>query len=312
MKLQTKILYLTVALTLVTQIFIYQSLLTTPEITQSQLILTIQTNKPSYQQGEVVKIFGAVMDSSTEPIANATISLEVKNPHNNTIFLDIISSSSNGTYEDSFRLHNHTAIREYHVYATANAIGYPTTMNQTTFLVNPIGVHDIAVTSVMRFKTVVGQGYCLSINVTVENQGYFTESFNVSVFYDNTIIILPDGKNHTTTTLPSGNSTTLTFTWNTTGVAKGNYTITAEAIQVPGETDTTDNTLTDGWVVVTIPGDINGDYKVNHKDLLLLASAYGSECGDPRYIPEADINCDCKVDHKDLLILASNYGKEDP
>ena len=62
--------------------------------------------------------------------------------------------------------------------------------------------------------------------------------------------------------------------------------------------------------LVTIPGDINGDTKVDHKDLLLLASAYGSEVGDPRYIPEADIDCSGKVDHKDLLILASNYGKE--
>jgi hypothetical protein len=63
------------------------------------------------------------------------------------------------------------------------------------------------------------------------------------------------------------------------------------------------------WGLVTIPGDINGDNKVNHNDLLLLASAYGSKCGDPQYIPQADIKCDGKIDHKDLLILAANYGK---
>jgi parallel beta-helix repeat protein len=59
-------------------------------------------------------------------------------------------------------------------------------------------------------------------------------------------------------------------------------------------------------------GDINGDFKVDHKDLLLLASAYGSKTGDAEYISEADIDCSGKVDHKDLLILASNYGKEGP
>jgi len=47
-----------------------------------------------------------------------------------------------------------------------------------------------------------------------------------------------------TVTLASGNSTTITFTWNTTGFALGNYTITAYAGPVPGEADTIDNTLT--------------------------------------------------------------------
>lgn len=166
------------------------------------------------------------------------------------------------------------------------------------------GVHDVAVTDVTPHKTVVGQGYNDRINVTVANEGDFTETFNVTTYADKTTIEIKE------VTLASGDSITITFTWNTTGFAYGNYTISATADQVPGETDIADNTLVDGWVVVTIPGDINGDYKVDHMDLLLLASAYGSEVGDPRYIPEADIDCNGKVDHRDLLILASNYGKE--
>ena len=169
--------------------------------------------------------------------------------------------------------------------------------------------HDVAVNFVTTSKNVVGEGYSGKIKATVVNLGTYTETFNVTACYNETAIILPDGKNYTTITLASGNCTTLTFTWNTTGVTYGNYSMSASAGPVPGETHTADNTLTDGWVVVTIPGDIDGNYKVNHKDLLLLASAYGSEVGDPRYIPEADIDCSGKVDHKDLLMLASNYGK---
>ena len=170
--------------------------------------------------------------------------------------------------------------------------------------------HDIEVTNLLPFKILVGQEHYVNITVTVENQGNFTESSNLTIYYNVTAVILSSGKNYTTVTLTSGNFKTLTLTWNTTGVAKGNYTIKAEATPVPGEIDTADNTFDDGWVVVTIPGDIDGDYDVDYKDLFILAKAYGSKIGDPSYVPETDINDDGKVNYKDLFILARNYGKE--
>jgi hypothetical protein len=36
--------------------------------------------------------------------------------------------------------------------------------------------------------------------------------------------------------------------------ARGNYTISAYAKPVPGETDTADNNFTGGWVIVSIKG----------------------------------------------------------
>lgn len=59
-----------------------------------------------------------------------------------------------------------------------------------------------------------------------------------------------------------------------------------------------------------ISGDINKDMKVDWKDLLMLARAYGAEKGEPSYLPGADLNDDDEIDWKDLLILAMNYGKE--
>jgi hypothetical protein len=49
-----------------------------------------------------------------------------------------------------------------------------------------------------------------------------------------------------TITLSSGTSTILPFTWTTVPFAKGNYTISAVAEMVPGETNKADNTLIDG------------------------------------------------------------------
>jgi len=172
--------------------------------------------------------------------------------------------------------------------------------------------YDIGIIEIIPSKTVIGQGYNLNITVTILNYGAYTESFDVSVFYDDTVITLPDGKNHTTTTLPSGDSTTLTFTWNTTGVAKGNHTITAEATQLPGETDTLDNTLTDGWIIVAMVGDINADGIVDITDIYLIALAFGAMPPDPRYDPNLDIIYDDIIDISDIYTAAIHYGEMDP
>jgi hypothetical protein len=106
-----------------------------------------------------------------------------------------------------------------------------------------------------------------------------------------------------TVTLPSGSSTTLTFTWDSAGFAKGNYTIKAYAWPVTGENATSDNTLADDWVVVTIPGDIDGSFSVDGGDLGLLGLAWYSKPRDPNWNPNADLNNDGLVDGGDLGIL---------
>jgi len=63
---------------------------------------------------------------------------------------------------------------------------------------------------------------------------------------------------------------------------------------------------------VTIPSDINGDGKVNLSDLALLALAYNSKPGDPRWNPNADIKGDGRVDLGDLAVLAQHYHQHYP
>ena len=56
-------------------------------------------------------------------------------------------------------------------------------------------------------------------------------------------------------------------------------------------------------------GDINGDGKVDIKDLVLFIKAFGSYPSHPRWNSEADLNGDNKVDIKDLVLLIKNFGK---
>jgi hypothetical protein len=134
----------------------------------------------------------------------------------------------------------------YAVYVNAtDNVGVQATSN---IAIVTVKFHDVAVTNVASSKTVVGQGFSATINVTVANQGGQTETFNVTAYANATVIGLEN------VTLTAGSSATVTFTWDTTGFTKGNYTISAYAWPVPGETNTVDNTFVDGWVVVTSHG----------------------------------------------------------
>jgi parallel beta-helix repeat protein len=56
-------------------------------------------------------------------------------------------------------------------------------------------------------------------------------------------------------------------------------------------------------------GDLNDDRKVDIKDLIIVASAYGSYPISPRWNPQADINKDGTVNISDLFLIATRFGK---
>jgi len=59
----------------------------------------------------------------------------------------------------------------------------------------------------------------------------------------------------------------------------------------------------------TIIGDVNGDNKVDAKDIYVVSLAFGNCPGHVKWNPKADINDDKKVDVKDYYIICHNYGK---
>jgi hypothetical protein len=152
----------------------------------------------------------------------------------------------------------------------------------------------------------------MRINVTLANQGDFTEIFNVTVYANTTSFATQ------TITLTSGNSTTLTFTWNTTGFAKGYYTISAYAWPVQGETHTTDNNCTGGTVLVNVAGDVSGstqgvpDGIVNILDINYLVRLFMTRPKSPNWNPNADINNDLVVNILDVYIPVQNFMKKWP
>jgi len=175
-------------------------------------------------------------------------------------------------------------------------------INSNNGAIQVLGTSDIATTNVTPLKTIVGQGYSMRINVTVENQGDQTETFNVTTYANDTSI------QNKIITLTSKNSTTVTFTWSTTGFAKGNYTIWAYAWPVQDETDTADNTCEGGWVLVSCVGDVNGDKKTSISDIVLVIGKFGTLPSSPEWNPNMDIDGNDKVTIGDIVITINNFG----
>jgi len=102
-------------------------------------------------------------------------------------------------------------------------------------------IRDVAVTYVKAHPLAVPQGEPVYLNVTVENQGSKTETFNVTVSarrHSSNVVILVGTQ--TVCDLPPEASEILNFVWDTTDAPFGSYDVISEAI-LPKDDDPEDN-----------------------------------------------------------------------
>ena len=165
----------------------------------------------------------------------------------------------------------------------------------------PFIVHNVAVTDVSASARLIYEGASLGIKVTAANLGDLTETLRIAVYINETEIETQEA------TLSSRHSTTVVFTWNTTGFAKGHYTIRAAIDAVPDEIFTVDNSLT-GQTVPVATIDLNADKVVNIIDVAIVAKQFGRP-PPPIEDLRADVNMDGNVDILDLVIVAIHFGE---
>jgi len=165
-------------------------------------------------------------------------------------------------------------------------------------------IRDVAVTNVVTEQNWAYQGWLVHVNVTAENLGEITETFNVTLFYDGNTIGM-----YTVVNLAPHTALLIDFAWNTsTAQACHNYTLTAEASEIPYEFDTTNNIYVDGKVKIYLLGDVNGDGIVNMLDLYQEGLAFGYSRGEPGYNVYADVDRNGIVNMIDMYIVARNFG----
>lgn len=172
---------------------------------------------------------------------------------------------------------------------------------------------DVAVTNITPEKTVVGQGYLTRINVTVANNGNFSGTFTVTIQSNTTA-----AGTQTVPDLSNGASASLTLVWNTSGFAKGNYTIRAYIQPVSSETDSSDNNYTCTIPVhVGVPGDVSSavpgvyDGTVNMRDISYMIILFNTKPTSPNWKPNADVNDDGVVNMRDITIAIINFNKHE-
>jgi parallel beta-helix repeat protein len=170
---------------------------------------------------------------------------------------------------------------------------------------------NVAVQGVTPVKTVVGQSYNATLAIQVENQGWETRTTNVQVTLDSTTILTLNGL-----VMTGKNRTILNYTWQTSGYSIGNYTVSATATTVPGETDIADNDC--AWMIhVGVPGDVSSvtpgvyDGTVNMRDIAYMILLFNAKVSSPKWNPNADVNNDGTVNMRDIAIAIFNFNQHE-
>lgn len=186
---------------------IYTNLIVNAQI-EEQLKAYLYTNKQTYQTNEDVIITGQVTFANGTAVKGASVSLEVKNPRNSTIFLDIAYTQDNGVYYSTFKLSPNDLPGLYKVYMTAYRPGCLSAQNTTTFQVSAFKIE------IKGYTVLLNSGNIVDAMMNVTLQSNTISSLMVGVQF---ILVSPSGKlayNEQQTCIIYNNTVTvITFTF---------------------------------------------------------------------------------------------------
>ena len=238
--------------------------------------------------------------SPAEPIINQTVTFNASASY--AYFGSIVSyawkfgDGATNTTSSNIVTHAYKAAGTYNVTLTVtDNHGLTKTAWKLITVYTFLYVHDVVIISVSSFTNDTYIGRIFNITVVAKNNGTAVESFTVTAYYNATppypSYPCSNGSMGTepVTDLLPGKQITLTFSWNTTGLIPVNYTISARASQIPGETNIANLSLTGGLVRLKIPGDVIGDDFVGGIDISIIGESLFTRPGEPNWNPQADL-----------------------
>lgn len=159
----------------------------------------------------------------------------------------------------------------------------------------------IIVSNVVCGQNFVEQGFTINLSVLVENIDPSTSTCNVTVCGNS----VPLGTQPLTVT---GNSNNIvSFVWNTTGFALGNYTLSAYTWSITSQTTVISTNCTGSSLLVTCPGDMSGHFKVDFTDVTAFVASYINYYQTGVCNPAADFEHTGKLDFSDVRLFVDAY-----
>jgi len=148
---------------------------------------------------------------------------------------------------------------------------------------------------VLAFNETLGQyetAGILPINVNVTNNGIFTETFNVTIYANDTAVETQN------VTVLATVSESLDFYLAASSLTRGDYNL---SVHVVGSIE-----YCDRFVRVYCTGDVDRDNDVDLFDVITMSNVYGMIISDDGSI--CDLDCDGDVDIFDITLMCMYYG----
>jgi PKD repeat protein len=189
-------------------------------------------------------ISGSIKDAKNAVRANANVTIDYTLVEENT-WLSLANLSTNDDGQYSF-VWIPTEPGAYQIKASWQ--GDASTLPAESSVLNvTVIIQDTAIVDVVLSKIKVTSGESLTIDVTVANRGTATETFDVTVYYNDTLL-----ETKAVTNLAADTNKAISFSWDTQGTNEGVYVIKAAAEPLPGEASMKDNSLTSGVFVTQV------------------------------------------------------------
>jgi predicted lipoprotein with Yx(FWY)xxD motif len=164
------------------------------------------------------------------------------------------------------------------------------------------GSSQVMLTLIEPYRNILSNNMSTSINVTAQNYGFMIRNFNVTLYWER--VPIQAKSLH----LDGDASLTLTFKWDTSSVAIGNFTIKAVATEDKDQNVTILSTVLYHYIQISIQGDINGDGTINIIDVSMAARTFGAKPNEPSWNANADMDEDGQVNIVDLTMIAKGFG----
>jgi uncharacterized protein YfaS (alpha-2-macroglobulin family) len=253
------------------------------------LTLGVQTDKSQYSVSDDISVYGSVF-SGGAPLSGVNVALEVHDPAESPVIVRSLQTNSSGVYSLIFKLTPEASTGRYNVYASCT-YGGETASNSTSFLASALAI--TIVTGKQSYN--VGESVMISGKATLNSIGLQHALVALEVQDPNVIPIIVR-----VLETDSQGSYSLTFqtpTDSLLGIYKAFASVNYQGAVFTAVTSFTLNRL-------QVSADINGDGKINILDLTLVALAFGSHQGEPRWDPRCDLDSNGAINIIDITLVA--------